>query len=76
MFPLLRTRERIREDRRRAARVACPGTADEVASLGPRPDATQIWAWTGTTALSGYGPAAADFLRPPPVPGRDTHTDM
>ncbi|GAA2217304.1 hypothetical protein GCM10010360_35410 [Streptomyces nogalater] len=26
------------------------------------PDAAQVWSWSASVALSGYGPAARDFL--------------
>jgi hypothetical protein len=27
-----------------------------------RPDAQQVWSWSASAVLSGYGPAASDFL--------------
>ncbi|MFH8933972.1 hypothetical protein [Streptomyces griseosporeus] len=27
-----------------------------------RPDAQQVWSWSMSAVLSGYGPAASDFL--------------
>ncbi|MFF9207554.1 MULTISPECIES: hypothetical protein [unclassified Streptomyces] len=27
-----------------------------------RPDAQQVWSWSASAVLSGYGPTASDFL--------------
>ncbi|MFD4980610.1 hypothetical protein [Streptomyces sp. NPDC058382] len=65
MFPLLHAFGRIREDCPPAAYDVAvqPCTATgSVARHNAWPDVTQVWVWAGTTATSGFGPIAADFL--------------